>query len=226
MELCRLYSQQYSSEDDESLHKYLPQMNTYCKHLNKITLSTELAQAVKSPDQMIPEWCSDQDIFSEKTHDCLPPHRSYDHTIDLKLFFVPKIAKVYSLNPKEQEACKAFIDEYLKTRQIIPSKSPQAAPFFFVAKTTNTWTSILFTKHIPYLSFRNWLITWKTLCSLPSSISDGSSTTFTFGKKLSGKICSSLLLVFLNQWLCSLDFAMDCPPLWPISLQTWSWNGG
>ena len=73
-------------------------------------------------------------IFSKKTHNVLPPHQSYDHTIDLKSLFIPKITKVYPLNLKEQEACKAFIDEHLKTRRIVPSKSPQAAPFFFIAK--------------------------------------------------------------------------------------------
>ena len=118
-----------------SLREYLPQMDPYCEHLNKITLSTELAQAAKTPNQAIPDWCSVLDnVFSEKTHDRLPPHRSYNHTIDLKPLFIPKIAQVYPLNPKEQEACKSFIDEHLKTGQIVLSKSPQAAPFFFVAK--------------------------------------------------------------------------------------------
>ena len=115
-----------------SLREYLPQKDLYCEHLNKITLSTELAQVAKTPDQKIPDWCSDlEDVFSDNV---LPPHRSYDHTIDLKPSFVSKIAKVYPLNPKEQEACKTFIDEHLKTGRIVPSKSPQAAPFFFVAK--------------------------------------------------------------------------------------------
>ena len=135
MELASLFSQRYSSEHDASLREHLPQKDLYCEHLNKITLSTELAQASKTPDQKIPDWCSDlEDIFSEKTHNVPPPHQSYDHTIDLKPSFVAKIAKVYPLNPKEQEACKAFINEHLKTGRIVPSKSPQAAPFFFVAK--------------------------------------------------------------------------------------------
>ena len=95
MELSKLQSPQCSSEDDVSLCEYLPQTNPYCKHLNKITLSTELAQATKIPDQKIPEWCSDlEDVFSEKIHDCLPPYRLYDYTIDLKSSFVSKIAKV------------------------------------------------------------------------------------------------------------------------------------
>jgi hypothetical protein len=84
---------------------------------------------------VIPDWCKDfEDVFSEKTHDCLPPHCSYDHTIELKPSFVPKVAKVYALNPTEREACKNFMDEHLKTGRIVPSKSLQAAPFFFVSK--------------------------------------------------------------------------------------------
>ena len=49
MELSSLFSQQYYSEDDVSLREYLPQKDLYCEHLNKITLSIELAQAPKAP---------------------------------------------------------------------------------------------------------------------------------------------------------------------------------
>ena len=90
-------------------------------------------------EPVIPEWCKDfVDVFFEKTHDQLPPHHPYDHTIDLHPNFIPKIAKVYSLNPAEMETCKAFIEEHLKTRQIISSKSPQASPFFFIPKKDGT----------------------------------------------------------------------------------------
>ena len=86
-------------------------------------------------DSVIPKWCKDfTDVFSEKTHDQLPLHCPYDHTIELCLDFTPKIAKVYSLNPMEMETCKSFVEEHLKTGQIIPSKSTQASPFFFVPK--------------------------------------------------------------------------------------------
>ena len=129
------FSLLYSSEDDTSLCEYLPQTDLYCEHLNKIILSTELAQATKTLEQRIPDWCSDlEDVFSEKAHNALSTHQSYDHTIDLKPSFIPKITKVYPLNPKEREACKAFIDKNLKTGRIVPSKFPQATPFFFVAK--------------------------------------------------------------------------------------------
>ena len=90
-------------------------------------------------EAVLPEWCKGfSDVFSEKTHDKLPPHQPYDHTIDLKPTLTPKIAKVYSLNPLEMETCKAFVEEHLKMGCILPSKSPQASLFFFVPKKDGT----------------------------------------------------------------------------------------
>ena len=59
------------------------------------------------------------------------------------------MAKVYSLNPKEQEACRAFIDEHLKSRKIISSKFLQALPFFFVPKKNE---SVRPCQHYQYLN--------------------------------------------------------------------------
>ena len=42
--------------------------------------------------------------------------------------------KVYPLTGDEQKALEEFLDENLRTRQIQPSKSPMASPFFFVKK--------------------------------------------------------------------------------------------
>ena len=107
----------------------LPQGDLLHESIQKITLSTQLAQDAKTTEVSLPKWCEDfADVFSEKTYDILPPHCPYDHTIDLKPSFVPKIAKVYPLNPKEKEVCQAFMEEHPKTERMIPSKSPQAAP--------------------------------------------------------------------------------------------------
>ena len=100
---------------------------------------TQIAQETKPTEVVLPEWCKDfEDVFSEKSHEKLPPHRPYDHIIDLKSNFVPKIAKVYPLNPLEMETCKSFVGEHLKTGHIVPSKSPQASLFFFVPKKDGT----------------------------------------------------------------------------------------
>ena len=126
-------------EDDWSLREYRLRTGGTDEHINKITISTQLAQTEKPKDIPIPTFCSSfTNVFSEQTYDKLPPHRPFDHTIELKHSFVPKIAKVYPLNLAEKDACKAFIDEHLKTGRIVPSKSPQASPFFFVPKKDGT----------------------------------------------------------------------------------------
>ena len=99
----------------------------------------QLAQMEKPREIPVPNFCTDfTNVFSEKTYNLLPPHWPFDYAIELKDSFIPKISKVYPLNPAEQEACKSFINEHLKTGHILPSKSPQVAPFFFVPKKDGT----------------------------------------------------------------------------------------
>ena len=99
----------------------------------------QLTQANKPKEIPVSNFCEDfTDVFSDKTYNVLLPHRPFDHTIKLKDSFFPKIAKVYPLNPAERDTCKEFIDEYLKTGWIVPSKSPQAAPSFFGTKKNGT----------------------------------------------------------------------------------------
>ena len=62
------------------------------------------------------------------------PSRPYDHAINLTEDFVPKVAKAYSLSPNEREAADKFVEDNLREGKIQPSKSSQAAPFFFVGK--------------------------------------------------------------------------------------------
>ena len=120
------------------------------EQINKTTISTQIAQAAGSIEPTIPEWCKDfENVFSERTHDQLPPHHPYNHTIKLRPDFTPKVTKIYSLNLAEMETCKSFIEEHLKTGQIVPSKSPQASPFFFVSKKDGTLRSC---QHYQYLN--------------------------------------------------------------------------
>ena len=46
----------------------------------------------------------------------------------------PKLSKVYPLSLLEQEELDTFLEENLCTGQIQPSKSPIAAPLFFIKK--------------------------------------------------------------------------------------------
>ena len=124
--------------DHKIAHLWKKRMDRYAKEaylIRKTALATELAQQMEKPKAELPQSYVDfRDIFEKKTIDKLPPSRTFDHDIELNEGFSPKVAKVYLLNPKEQEACRAFVDEHLKSRKIIPSKSSQALPFFFVPK--------------------------------------------------------------------------------------------
>jgi len=92
------------------------------------------AEAWKKP--FIPPDCvrGFESIFAKEDFDILPEHRQWDHAIELILGLEPKLSKVYPLSPVEQKELDSFLEENLCTRQIHPSKSPMAAPVFFIKK--------------------------------------------------------------------------------------------
>jgi len=64
----------------------------------------------------------------------LPEHRQWDHAIKLILGLEPKSSKVYPLSLVEQKELDSFLEKNLRTGRIHPSKSPMAAPVFFIKK--------------------------------------------------------------------------------------------
>ena len=98
-------------------------------------LSTALAQAAEKVEQKLPpQYAKFAKVFDKPKEGKLPPRRPFNHGIELKETFVPKVAKIYPMNPKEMEVCRAFIDEHLKSGKIRKTRLPQASPFFFVQK--------------------------------------------------------------------------------------------
>jgi len=75
-----------------------------------------------------------ESIFAKEDFDVLPEHRQWDHAIKLILGVEPKSSKVYPLSPVEQKELDSFLEENLRTGRICPSKSPMAAPVFFIKK--------------------------------------------------------------------------------------------
>ena len=73
-------------------------------------------------------------VFAKEDFDILPEHYKWDHMIELTPGAEPKSSKVYPLSPLEQKELNAFLEENLYTRRIRPSKSPIAAPMFFIKK--------------------------------------------------------------------------------------------
>jgi len=73
-------------------------------------------------------------VFAKEDFDMLPEHCKWDHVIKLIPGAEPKSSKVYPLSPLEQAELDAFLEENLRTGRIQPSKSPIAAPVFFIKK--------------------------------------------------------------------------------------------
>jgi len=73
-------------------------------------------------------------IFLKEGFDELPPHREWDHAIELVPGAKLRDCKVYPLSPGQQRELDTFIEENLTSQQIRSSKSPLASPFFFIQK--------------------------------------------------------------------------------------------
>jgi len=75
-----------------------------------------------------------ESVFAKEDFDVLPEHRQWDHVIELIPGSEPKSSKVYPLSPVEQKELDSFLEENLHTGRIRSSKSPMAAPVFFIKK--------------------------------------------------------------------------------------------
>jgi len=73
-------------------------------------------------------------VFAKENFNILPEHRQWDHTIELVPGSEPKSSKVYPLSLVEQKELDSFLEKNLHTGRIHPSKSPTAAPVFFIKK--------------------------------------------------------------------------------------------
>src|SRR5277367_3073030 len=103
------------------------------------TQSSKLAEEVylqtKGDEEIPQEYRRHESVFSEKEAQRFPKTRIWDHAIELKPDAPTSLpGKIYPLTQGEQEALKDFIKEHLKKGYIRPSKSPYAAPFFFIKK--------------------------------------------------------------------------------------------
>ena len=87
----------------------------------------------KTKTELPKEYKEYKTVFKKKASERFPLKKPWNHAIDLKPDFVPKDCEVYPMSPREQEKLDEFINKNL-CKYIRPSKSPQASPFFFVAK--------------------------------------------------------------------------------------------
>jgi hypothetical protein len=75
-----------------------------------------------------------EDVFSKVSFDVLPDRKPWDHAIELEADAKASSTKVYPLSLNEEAKLDTFIEENLALVWIHPSKSPMAAPIFFIKK--------------------------------------------------------------------------------------------
>jgi len=106
-------------------------------HIARQTMSSTLAEEHNKPHlNPIPtEYRCHHKVFSKEAAQCFPESCIWDHAIELKpgaLSTLP--GKIYALSQLELQELAKFVKEHLTKGYIQPSKSPYAAPFFFIKK--------------------------------------------------------------------------------------------
>ncbi len=86
-------------------------------------------------EQIPEEYQQHSKVFDEKEADRFPPKREEDHTINLKEDALAVLdCKIYPLSHNQDTKLTEFLEEHLRKGYIRESKSPYAAPFFFIKK--------------------------------------------------------------------------------------------
>jgi hypothetical protein len=106
-------------------------------HLRQIHENKEPSKGIEPEEafKLVPqEYHEFLDVFSKKASECMPETKPWDHTVDLKLDFVPKKRRLIPLSMTEQDKVKGFVEDQLAKGYIRPSKSPHTLPVFFIPK--------------------------------------------------------------------------------------------
>jgi RNase H-like domain found in reverse transcriptase/Reverse transcriptase (RNA-dependent DNA polymerase)/Integrase zinc binding domain/Integrase core domain/Chromo (CHRromatin Organisation MOdifier) domain len=85
-------------------------------------------------DNIPVEYRDYSDVFSDKDARELPPHRQYDHSIDIEPGGKPPWLPIYGISEPELKALREFIDDLLGKGFIRSSNSPAGAPILFARK--------------------------------------------------------------------------------------------
>jgi hypothetical protein len=97
------------------------------------------------------------DVFSEEGFAELPPHRHWDHEIELVEDWQKKRWKprIYPLTPEERSTMDAALDKLLAEGRIRPSKSPLASPAFFVSKKEGGMRMVIDYRNLNAITVKN-----------------------------------------------------------------------
>ncbi|KAG5726085.1 hypothetical protein E4T56_gene1635 [Termitomyces sp. T112] len=96
------------------------------------------------------------DVFSEGSAKELPPHRSYDHQIDLEEGTSPPFGKIYNMSKIELQALKEYLDDMLGKDFIRPLISTAGAPVLFAKKKDGSLRLCVNYRGLNKVTKKNW----------------------------------------------------------------------
>src|SRR5882762_373071 len=121
-----------------------------------LAIEAEKKKLKRSFEDIVPKayhhFCS---VFAKESFDELPPKRTWDHAIELKPGSQPHAGKIYNLTLDEQKQLEIFFNKNLKSGRIRPSKSPMAAPFFFIKKKSGELHPVQEYHHLNAMMIKN-----------------------------------------------------------------------
>ena len=106
---------------------------------------------------LVPEYLHEYgNVFSKKQSERMPVRKPYDHGIDFEEgASLPRPAKLYPMSPKERNSLDEWIDEESRKGYIRKSKSPLAAPVFFVKKSDGSLRLVVDYRKLNDITIKN-----------------------------------------------------------------------
>jgi hypothetical protein len=102
--------------------------------MRDIEKALEPKTTIDPREKLPPEYHEFLDVFSKKEADKIPPHRLYDHKIQMKEGSEPPFGPLYDMSRDELLVLREYLEENLGKGFIRASRSPAASPVLFVRK--------------------------------------------------------------------------------------------
>ncbi len=112
-----------------------------------------LMETVKQ--KLPPEYHDSIDVFDKAKAKELPPHRSYDHKIDIEPGKVPPKCRIYPMSEYKLQKVKEYLEKNLSKRFISSSTAPYASPVLFVQKKDDSLRFCVDYRKLNAMTIRN-----------------------------------------------------------------------